>query len=129
METGGELPSFSCSGCEVKVPYPYNLRKHEESEHGEASCSSSQMENETLELSKSAKHNSKLLSNTSSNGGGLMTDQMINNGENKISAQTRLQSKGITSKTMLAIETERLQTKQNGRQYTSHKTKQKDWYG
>ena len=48
-----------------------------------------------------------------------MTDQMINNGENKISAQTRLQPKGITSKTMLAIETERLQTKQNGRQYKS----------
>ena len=48
-----------------------------------------------------------------------MTDQITNNGENKISVQTRLQSKGITSKTMLAIETERLQTKQNGRQYTS----------
>ena len=74
---------------------------------------------EVLEGTDSAKHNSKLLSNTSSNGGGLMTDQMINNGENKISAQTRLQSKGITSKTMLAIKTERLQTKQNGRQYTS----------
>ena len=58
-------------------------------------------------------------SNTISTGGELMTDQMINNGENKILAQTRLQSKGITSKTMLAIETERLQTKQNGRQYTS----------
>ena len=31
---------FSCSKCEVTVSYPYNLRKHEKSEHGGVVCSS-----------------------------------------------------------------------------------------
>ena len=58
-----------------------------------------------------------------------MTDQMINNGENKISAQTRLQPKGIASKTKLAMETEILQKKmESNTKVSCIMMKQKIWY-
>ena len=59
-----------------------------------------------------------------------MTEHMINNGKNKISARIRLQPQGIASKTKLAMKTEILQKNKMdaNTKISSIMMKQKIWY-